>query len=168
MLGLPTDEVNTVCRVFLELAYPAGEASIPKNRQIYSHLPPGKDFHEYQAETQLSPSCCLVLQKDGIIQGYSLRLGCSHFPHLKLKIQRVTAKNQPIWIYSVDTHDAFSADSLRPPPGHPDFEAWTQMQVQNAELKDKIEQAWLDLGFLTFNGLLRQELKSSAPKNEQF
>ena len=84
------------------------------------------------------------------MRGYSFRLGCAHYPHLKL--QAVTAEDGSL-VFTVDTHDAVQlADE------HPDLPRWRQLQTANRELKTRIERAWEADGLLTFNGLLRREL----------
>ena len=159
MLGLTTDDVSAVCRIFLAMAYPDGEETIPELRRVFLHLPDGNDFHAYQETADFSPSCFQINKKDGVVRGYSLRLGSKIYPHLKLKIHWVTEHGQQMWVYTVDTHDAFLSYSSRPPADHPDAEVWMKLQAANTELKEQIEHAWEEQGYLTFNGLLRNDLK---------
>jgi hypothetical protein len=155
MSGLTTDDVRAACRLFLDLAYPEGEESIPKNRRDFARLPPGLDFPDYQKQNPFSPSCLLILRANNQERGYVLRLGCSHFPHLKMKVQGLDYQGQQVWVFAVDTHDSFAPGSFRPPPDHPDARAWTELQDKNAALKKQIESAWESAGIMTFNGLLR-------------
>ncbi len=163
MTGLTTETVATACRLFLEMAYPAGVASVPEKRRLYAHLPPGHDFAAYQGQNLFPAATFQTLSNgDGAVCGYALRLGSAGFPHLKLKIQWLEDGAQKGWIFAVDTHDAFSRESRRPPDGHPDAEAWSRLQRANAELKEKIERAWEHAGLVTFNAVLRQGLSRSA------
>lgn len=84
------------------------------------------------------------------MRGYSFRLGCTHYPHLKLQVVNT---DDGSLVFSVDTHDAVQLQ-----PDHPDWPRWRQLQTANRELKTRIERAWDAEGLLTFNGLLRREL----------
>src|SRR5262249_20000825 len=102
-------------------------------------------------ETWLTPPLCQPVQEEGVVHGYAWRLGCCHFPHLKL---RVTNPDQSgTWVFSVDTHDA-----VRLEPNHPDAPRWGRMQQANQELKERIEAAWEAAGLVTFRALLRRDL----------
>ncbi len=159
MTGLTTDLLSSACRIFLSLAYPAGEETVPEKRRLFAHLPPGQDVADYHARQPFAPASFQVIHDpDGIVRGYAIRLGSAPFPHLKLKVQWKSDRGRDMWIFAVDTHDAFSRDSKRPPPDHPDAEGWSRLQRTNAELKSRIERAWDEAGLLTFNGLLRREL----------
>ena len=92
-----------------------------------------------------------------------LRLGCCHYPNLKLKTQIIKDGSESEWLFSVDTHDAFSSTSFLPPPHHPDAPRWRILQADNCALKQKIEAAWEDAGLLTFNALLRRDLPKVLP-----
>lgn len=159
MTGLTTDQITHACRIFFRLAYPAGEETIPEKRRIYLHLPPGQELADYHSHHPFpAASFQTVTDPDGKPRGFSFRLGSVHFPHLKLKVQWMENHDNRVWVFSVDTHDAFSRESIRPPADHPDALAWNRLQQNNAELKEKIEHAWEDAGLLTFNALLRQDL----------
>lgn len=154
MNGLTTALLERACRIFLERAYPEGRHAIP---------PPKIDFlvldAEQPPETVLIPPVCQPLpRRDGGPRGYSLRLGSSVHPHLKLQI----ADQEGVGcVFSVDTHDGFSVD-----PAHPDAARWTELQTANRRLKEQIERAWEEAGLLTFNALLRRELacRDTSPK----
>ncbi len=157
MAPLTTDLVSSACRIFLSLAYPS-EDLIPTPRRLYLSLPPGKLLVDLHTETPFPPSTFQVISgKEEMIDGFAIRLGSYDFPHLKLKILRRQEAENEVWVFSVDTHDHF-----RPPPDHPDSEAWKQLQIANSQLKEKIERAWEAEGFLTFNAILRENL----PKEE--
>src|SRR5262249_1087270 len=144
MKGLSTALLREACRIFLAHAYPEGEATIPAPRRVYLHL-------EDELESWLAPPLCQPFHMDDGVCGYAWRLGCRHFPHLKLR-----ATNQDhgeSWVFSVDTHDA-----VRLEPNHPDAAHWAQLQQANQQLKEEIEQAWEAAGLLTFRGLLRRDL----------
>lgn len=160
MHHLSTDTVTLACRLFFSLAYPAGEDSIPSNRRCFRELPANQEWAEYLTQHPLPANLLQTIRDpEGLFRGYALRLGSGHFPHLKLKLEWLTENEQPIWIFAVDTHDAFSKESRRPPPDHPDAAAWSQLQITNGQLKEKIEAAWEAVGLVTFKALLRNQLQ---------
>jgi hypothetical protein len=159
MVPLTTDVVSQACRLFLALAYPGGEDNIPPRKRLLLELPLGQEMLPYLAATpSLKDSCLVVNGQSGSGPSLLIRLGCRHYPHLKLKAQVVDHEQGPVWLFSVNTHDSFSATSFLPPSDHPDADAWAQMQHDNASLKQRIEAAWEQAGLLTFNALLRRDL----------
>jgi hypothetical protein len=158
---LTTDLVNTASRVFLTLAYGGGEEAAPSTKRRFHQLPPGLSMLDYMATGPGLPDCCQVIHdKAGTARTFFVRLGCDHYPNLKLKAQLVEGQ-QAGWLLSVDTHDSFSSTCFLPPPDHPESEAWRRIQNANIALKERIESAWEAAGIMTFNGLLRRELQSA-------
>jgi len=165
MHRLTTDLVCQASRIFLEQAYPGGESAIPARKRLVLEIPSGQEMLAYLTATQaLKDTCQVVRTKAGEFRALLLRLGCTHYPHLKLKAQPVDQSNGD-WCFSVDTHDAFSSTSFLPPPGHPDAAKWQQLQCANAALKERIEAAWEKSGLMTFNALLRRDLDQSGPSS---
>jgi hypothetical protein len=132
--------------VFLKLAYPQGEASIPPPRRAFLHLEETQPLDAW-----LAPPICQAIQEGNEVHGYAGRLGCGHFPHLKLRA--TNPDRGATWVFSVDTHDAVRID-----PNHPDAPRWAALQQANQQLKERIEHAWEAAGLLTFDGLLRRDL----------
>jgi hypothetical protein len=148
MTGLTTALLGRACHTFLTVAYPSGPASIPPTKRRFLDLPADEPL-----EPLLVPPLCEVLRTpEGAIRGFALRLGREGYPHLKLQIIR--AEPGLDCVFAVDTHD-----TLRLEPDHPDAARWQHLQAANCALKERIEQAWDAEGVLTFNGLLRRELK---------
>jgi hypothetical protein len=146
MTGLTGALLDRACRTFLGQAYPGGPANVPAAKQPYLHIDPVAPL-----DPLLAPPVCQTLPAPGGgVRGYSFRLGCTHYPHLKLQV--VTTDDGSL-VFSVDTHDAVQLQ-----PDHPDLPRWRQLQTANRELKTRIERAWEADGLLTFNGLLRREL----------
>ncbi len=145
--GLCPALLDQACRIFLELAYPEGESSIPAAKRAYLEV-----SAETELEDLLGPPLCQILPlPEGGIRGYAFRLGSKTFPHLKLQI---VGQGDCDLVFSVDTHDQVRID-----PKHPDAFAWAELQAANRKLKEEIERAWEAAGLLTFNGLLRRELE---------
>lgn len=146
MKGLTGALLDRACRNFLGLAYPGGPPTVPAAKQPYLHIDPVAPLGPLLAP----PVCQALPAPSGGVRGYAFRLGCTHYPHLKLQV--VTTDDGSL-VFSVDTHDAVQLQ-----PDHPDVARWRQLQTANRELKTRIERAWEADGLLTFNGLLRREL----------
>jgi hypothetical protein len=147
LIGLCPTKLGQAWRIFLKLAYPEGEPSIPVAKRAYLSI-----SAEPELELLLRPPVCQLLPRpDGGIRGYAFRLGSIAFPHLKLQ---VVAQSDRDLVFSVDTHDQVRVD-----PRHPDAFAWAELQAANRKLKEEIERAWEAAGLLTFNALLRRELE---------
>jgi hypothetical protein len=159
MQELTTDLLTPACRLFLALAYPGGEATVPEPRRAFLALPPGEVVADWLQNVGAPRTLCQPVRgADGALLGYALRLGSATFPHLKLKAQWVGQGDAGAWVFAVDTHDAFFHEHRRPPPDHPDAAEWVRLQVANQQLKERIERAWEREGLCTFNSLLRSEL----------
>jgi hypothetical protein len=164
MHRLTTDLVSQACRIFLSQAYPDGDSAVPPRKRLLLELQGGQDMLPYLESTAgLKEACQVVKAADGSVRGLLVRLGCCHYPHLKLKAQLIDHESGSEWLFSVDTHDGFSASHFLPPPDHPDAAAWTEMQHANAALKQRIETAWEQAGMTTFNALLRRDLQTDRP-----
>jgi hypothetical protein len=160
MHELTTDLVGKAATIFLGLAYPDGASTVPLKRRLFLHLPPGRPLADFLRDSTEDRALWETLKgSGGSVVGYAFRLGSAIFPHLKLRVQQPSRDRPDLWVFGVDTHDAFSPDSVQAPTDHPEAEAWTRLQVANRQLKEQIERAWDEAGLLTFNGLLRQELE---------
>ena len=71
-------------------------------------------------------------------------------------------RGRHVWVYTVDTHDAFSRTSVQPPPDHPDAPGWIALQEANRRVKDQVEEALEQAGLPTFKSLLRSDLAAPA------
>lgn len=142
MNGLTTGLLSRACRIYLELAYPEGAATIP---------PPAVAYWELSTEQPLAPLLGPPVGEPLPSRGgHALRLGSTDHPHLKFL---VLCDETGDCIFAVDTHDAAPME-LR----DPDAPRWPAFQAANRRLKERIERAWEDAGLLTFNALLRREL----------
>jgi hypothetical protein len=150
MQGLTSSLLGQACRIFLTIAYPEELNQLPPPRSHFLDLQGGEEL-----ETLLTPPLCKTLQTpEGEPRGYSLRLGCSHYPHLKLEIVQHSCGEI---LLSVNTHDALPCAA-----NHPDATAWAELQAGNRALKEAIERAWEDAGLVTFNKLLRDGLEKQT------
>lgn len=164
MTDLTTAQLSQACRLFMELAYPGGPATIPPKKRPYYAIDPQRPLHDFLPPAPEAAGIAqdLSTRKDGP-RGYEFRLGSAHFPHLKLRVQLMEQHGEPVWVFTVDTHDAFSRHSVQPPTDHPDAAAWLALQDTNRQLKDRIEDELEQAGYLTFKSLLRSDLESPVP-----
>lgn len=149
--GLTSDLLGRACHIFLTLAYPEGESSIPPSKAALLDLPADQPLERFLG----LPMCQRLTDGKGGLRGYAFRLGSACFPHVKLQVTHCDYEDGPV--FGVDTHDGISLD-----PGHPDAACWAALQAANRTLKERIERAWEAEGLLTFNSLLRQGLKRAA------
>ena len=158
MFSLSTQMLGRACRIFLEAAYPQGASAIPVSKLPFVNVRDEEPLGNYLPPAPLAQGVCQTIGPEG----YTFRLGSSHYPNLKLKVQCVGHDGAARCVFSVDTHDAFSDRHFKPPADHPDAAAWIALQAANQALKEKIEAAWEKAGLLTFNRLLRDELVPAA------
>jgi hypothetical protein len=152
MEGLTTALLGRACRIFLELAYPGGAATVPAKKRPFWVIPAEAPL-EHFLPPQVGPELCQrVGSAPGVKPGFAYRLGCAHFPHLKLQV----VCSDRGWVFGVDTHDHFFPGGL--PESDPEAQAWRQLLSANRQLKERIEQAWERAGLLTFHALLREDL----------
>jgi hypothetical protein len=159
MNGLTSDLLGRACRIFLELAYPGGEETIPLKKRPYLHVTPDQPLASLLPPAPTASGIGQVLPAaGGRTRGYCFRLGSATFPHLKLQV--VDYENGGVLVFTVDTHDAFC-------PGltadHPDAPMWRTLQEGNRKLKEQIEHAWEEAGLMTFHALLREGLQHLGP-----
>jgi hypothetical protein len=149
--GLRLDLLRRAVDVYLNLAYPLGEIpDVVRRRLVW---PEGQ-----AAETLLTKS---PFERAGKVPGqqtpiYALRLGNTHYPHMKLQIQ--PWPNPAGFMLSVNTHDQVAGLDL----GAADAQAFRDLQTENQRLKETIEQAWDDEGLPTFLRYLRDYIQSRA------
>jgi hypothetical protein len=84
---------------------------------------------------------------------YSLRLGNSNYPHMKLRIE--AAPNESQFLYRADAHDRH----ICPPAGSREHSEFCKLMEQNQKFVEAIEAAWEKAGLPTFKSYLREDLK---------
>ena len=154
MQSLAVPLLSQACRTYLELAYPGGSESIPERIRHYLQLDPTWALDQVVPPAPIAVTVCQLIKEP---PGYLFRLGCAHFPHMKLKTHRMFLRNETTWIFAVDTHDAY----FLPPKDFGETEEWQNILLANKNLKERIEQAWEEQGILTLKSVLRLELESS-------
>jgi len=87
------------------------------------------------------------------VKSFALRIGSASYRHMKLRVSR--PGNRPIFIFTVDSHDAF----LEADPGSPDYEGLKELKSLNAATVSKITSAWDAAGLSTERSFLRNEIR---------
>jgi hypothetical protein len=86
MRQLTTSLLGQACRIFMDLAYPGGLASIPLNKRAYHDLPADQPIAAFLPPAACAATVCKEVRGEGgALAGYDFRLGSSTFPHLKLR-----------------------------------------------------------------------------------
>lgn len=162
MNELTTELLGRACRAFMDRAYPEGPETIEPRKRIFYDLPAGASLDDYLPPAAAAAGVVEDLTAHtGGLAGYSFRLGSAHFPHIKLRAQLMDARSCPVWVWSVDTHDAYTRiDHL--PADDPEVRGWRDLQQRNARLKLQIEEALDTAGFVTPTSLLRLELAAGS------
>jgi hypothetical protein len=148
---LRIDVLRQAIAVYLEIAYPSGQAPEAVRRRL--EWPSDSD-----ASTLLTRAPFERAGKEGSSGAgiFALRLGNTRYPHMKLQIQ--PWPNAAGFLLSVNTHDqVLSID-----PNSADAPAFRQLQAENQRLKESIEQAWDQAGLPTFLRYLREYIASRA------
>jgi hypothetical protein len=83
---------------------------------------------------------------------WSLRLGNSHYPFMKLRIDR--RPDAGGFLYEVDTHDMHIAPAM----GSPEFHEFQALMRANQTMAIAIELAWGEAGIPTFKSWLAADL----------
>jgi hypothetical protein len=153
--SLTTPNLAQACRIFMDLAYPAGV--VPANKRCYYDMDVERPLADFLPPAKQTLGICQELaHRGGPVHGYEFRLGSTIHPHLKLRVQRLDHHEREVWVYSVDTHDGF----LQAANYHnaADAEAWKSMVDRNRLLKHEIEEALGSADFMTPNNLLQLDL----------
>lgn len=92
--------------------------------------------------------------EDAGLRAYSLRLGCQHYPHLKLAVWEAYYPGE--FVFAVDRHDGFDFKKRGP-----DYDAWVGIRSKNFAIKGAIEDAWYKAGVPTLRSLKEDRLSQS-------
>jgi len=88
------------------------------------------------------------------LASYSLRLGCQHYPHMKLALWEAYYHDE--YIFAVDRHDGFDFSHTGP-----DYEGWLGIKSKNFRIKVVIEDAWYAAGIPTMRRIKEERLSQS-------
>ena len=85
----------------------------------------------------------------------SFRLGNMFYPNMKLRLAKVP--NENFFLLSVDSHDAI----LHAPEGSPDHAMLEQLKAANAEIANKIQTQWDEMGLPTDRNYMRYKIEQA-------
>lgn len=144
---ISSEDLRLAVRLFCEQAF----CGSPPER-VTPLLPPESDFDT--AEWLMGDSVERIPSRAEYeeVRSFSLRLGCDHYRHMKLRVSRPGA--QPVLVFGVDAHDAF----LQASPGSPDYDGLQELKRRNAELSSSIQAAWDAAGLETERSYLRRKI----------
>jgi len=93
-------------------------------------------------------------REEAHLASYTLRLGCQHYPHMKLALWEAYFENE--FVFAVDRHDGFSFVEAVP-----DYQTWLGLKSKNHRIKREIEDAWYREGIPTLRQLKEERLSQS-------
>jgi hypothetical protein len=130
-MQLPSSEqIQRAFDIYVKHAYPDGAAE-----SIQPLLPgPGVD----PAAWLLGPTaeCDPPGATIQTLRSAAFRLGNFAYPHMKLRVSR--PPNRPVFLFSVDAHDAV----LQARPGTPDYAMLQELKAHNAKVAEAILADW--------------------------
>ena len=148
----PAEEIRRAVLLYLEHAYD-GEPPETVRRLI-----PSADVDPAR---WLMSDCTERDPADALLEGvrsFALRLGNRAYPHMKLRLSR--PPNEPVFLLSVDSHDAF----LSAPAGSPDAQGVEELKRGNARIAAAIHGAWDREGLLTDRTYLRRKIQEAKAR----
>jgi hypothetical protein len=128
--------------IYLKHAYPGPPPSAVRGRLETLAKQPAETFYD-----------CPVLERNDPLTRYSIRLGNSTYPHMKMAIER-SADGSAVFFKS-DTHDRHCC----PAPTSREYKVFLSLMESNESIASKIESAWAEAGVPTFKEYLRQDLQ---------
>jgi len=143
--------VGKAIELYMELAYPQGPSSSAK--AIMQKL------ESWAGDFWANP----VFIRSGSAeqaQAYSLRLGNSHYPHMKLRIEALPDGTH--YFFRADAHDTHITLSH----DHPEYGAWRQLCRENHDLAAQIESQWQHADVPTFVGYMDEDLAQRRHRHE--
>ncbi|HEX4124607.1 MAG TPA: hypothetical protein VHY37_07755 [Tepidisphaeraceae bacterium] len=135
--------VAEAIEIFLQLAYPTGVPSRIAALVAGLDVPP----------EQVDDHPAFVRQETGGEPVYAIRLGCAHYPHVKMLVAAWPGGRG--YYFKADSHDRH----ILVPQGHPEHAAFAELRRMNQLLAEKIESAWRDAGIPTYAVYLGDEVR---------
>ena len=129
--------------IYVQHAYDGPPPSAVRARIDTLHQLPPADFYDNPI---LEPDSARPPRR------YTIRLGNSIYPHMKLAIARTPDGRG--YLFHVDTHD----EHCRPEQGSRETKAFHQLMNANSQVAQRIENAWAEAGLPTFKTYLRDDL----------
>lgn len=135
--GLTRDHLDHAAKIYLRHAYPLGDLPAKVLERLAAIEDPGVITRIADPPFERSP-------RDGVPRIFSLRLGNTRYPHMKLQVQ--TWPTSVGFLFSVNAHDQITnAD-----PNLPGMAGFREIQHANQTLKQAIEHDWDQAGLPTF------------------
>jgi hypothetical protein len=143
-MQLPSPEqICLAVEIYLKHAY---EGSVPESVQP---LLPGPDVDPAAWLVGPTAECDPPEATLETLRSSAFRLGNFAYPHMKLRVSR--PPHRPVFLFSVDSHDAV----LQAKPGTPDYAMLQELKAHNAKVADAILADWDAAELPTERGYLR-------------
>jgi hypothetical protein len=143
----PADQIRRAIDMYLSAAYPNER---PAKLETTLHTLATCTGH---------PLECQVFVHTDSPPRFSLRLGNSFYPHMKLVVEQ--APDESLWLYRVDTHDRH----VCPKESSPEYAAFCELMSRNQKLAESVEAEWERGDVPTFKHFLREDLKRRMAKD---
>ena len=118
----------------LDLAYADGPDTIPSDKRRYYDIPAEASLAENFCPGPLAVGICRDLsQSKSGVRATNSASAARHYPHLKLRVQRMELQQREVWVYSVDTHDRFHQATKHLSPEA--AQAWRVLVEENSLLQ---------------------------------
>lgn len=133
--------VNQAIEIYLQYAYDDPDIRQEHLVSFGAALPIDKVLGSFERE-------------ETALASYSLRLGCQHYPHMKMALMEAYFHDE--YAFAVDRHDGFDFERTGP-----DYEAWLGIKSKNHQAKVKIEDAWYEAEIPTLRRLKEDRFSRS-------
>ncbi len=142
--GIELADMEEAVRVYLELAWGDEADTKAGDLDFAAANTPDEVLSRWSEDRRM-----------GRMRRYTLRLGNTRYPFMKLVFQELLIRGR--FFFSVDTHDNMDIkDSF------PDYDQWLEVKRFNSQLKESIERAWRERAVPTFASIVEQVERETA------
>ncbi len=131
--------VQQAIDLYLENAYPGDPPAHPQNLRYTDAGSAADLIDQFDDESHYT--------ENELSHRYILRLGNRSYPHMKLVLEEYLVREE--FFFTVDSHDGM----VKLKSTSPDYDAWQQLRIHNAEVKATIETAWQAANLPTYRDL---------------
>lgn len=113
----------------------------------------------YEADEDIERILATWEREGTSMRAYTLRLGCEHYPHMKLALWEAYRLEE--FVFAVDRHDGFHFDNTGP-----GYEGWLGVKSKNFRARRAIEDAFYAAGLPTMRYLKEEQLTGSEIRRQ--
>ena len=142
--GIELAAMEEAVRVYLDLAWEDEAETKAADLDFASAATPDEVLSRWTEDRRM-----------GRMRRYTLRLGNTRYPFMKLVFQELLIRGR--FFFAVDTHDNMDIkDSF------PDYDQWLEVKRFNSQFKESIERAWREREVPTFATIVEQVERETA------